>query len=442
MNRLFVRTLFAILAALLILIVLLSALAVYGVRRSIAEWDTTRGRQLEAAALEALRTHSAEITVPENLPLYVYDPSGALVFTNRPGGTRQNAKGQMTPVRFDGQLLGYYQSGQMRFLNDRANARFLESLERSLLLGLLLSIVIAVAAAVLFSHGLSAPAVRLAGALDRMSRGDLDSEIEERGTREITLIGSSADRLRLQLLREQELRRQWVHDVAHDLRTPVAALQAQLEAMHDGALETSTERIERVLREVARVQQLVGDLEQLMRLESPEMSLVTAPIDLATLVNEAIERFESALLTKEIRTEVDIASKAIEADPGLMQRALGNVVSNAVRHCARGGVVSISTVSRKEAISISVRNTGDPVPEADLERVFDRLFRGEYARGSEGSGLGLTITRNIVALHGGTVEMRNRADGVEVELVLPQPPEMRPDNQTGSEPVNGKGGLK
>jgi two-component system sensor histidine kinase BaeS len=424
MNRLFARTVLTVLGALLILVVLLTALTGLGLQRSLAEWDRARGSQLQGLAVRILREGPAAVSVPDNAALFVYDAAGKLVYSNRGEGARRRVAEQPRPLLADGRLVGYYLAGEMRFRNDAANSRFLDSLRRSLWAGLGLSLAIATGFALLFSRSLSAPAVRVARALDRITHGDLSSEVEESGAREIGLIAASANRLRLQLQREQGLRRQWVQDIAHDLRTPVAALRAQFEGMRDGVLEASPERLDKVLREVGRVQELVGDLEELMRLESPEMRLSLASVDARAVVEEARERFEHALGAKNIRFNTEVQPVTFQADAALIQRALSNFLANAARHCPEGGKVTVAVRRREDSVAMSVANTGDPIPSQDLERVFDRLFRGEYARNSAGSGLGLTIAQRIAQLHGGEVRIANRPDGVIVELRLPQPPQL------------------
>lgn len=420
MNRLFVLTLATILGALLILVTLLGVLTLFGLQRSIAEWDSTRSGQLRALATQILRQRPTQIEVPDNAPLFVYDAAGTLVFSNRGQGARLQSSQVATPIRLDGQLLGYYRAGDLSFQSDAANNRFLESLRRSLWLGLLLSLVIAFTVALVFSRNLSTPAVRVARALDRIAHGELSDPVRPGGAREISEIGDSANRLRLQLQREQDLRRQWVHDVAHDLRTPVAALSAQFEAMRDGVLDISEERLDKVLRELDRVRGLVADLEELMRLESPEMRVSIERLDPAALVAVARERVEHLLRAKNIRFQSHIETTAVLADGSLIQRALSNFLANAVRHCPDGGSVSVDVQRRRGMVAVRVTNTGDPIPAEDLDRVFDRLFRGEYARHSSGSGLGLTIARRIAELHRGEVRIANSPDGVVVELLLPQ----------------------
>jgi len=176
-----------------------------------------------------------------------------------------------------------------------------------------------------------------------------------------------------------------------------------------------------VLLELARVQGLVADLEELMRLESPEVHVSMESIDADALVEDVRERFEHLLQAKNIRFQSEVPPVRIRADVVLIERAVSNFLANAVRHCPEGGSVSVVVKLMEGAATVSVVNTGDPIPPQDMDRVFDRLFRGEYARHSAGSGLGLTIARRIAELHGGKVSIANQPDGVIVEMLLPQP---------------------
>ncbi len=420
MNRLFVRALVTILGALLILIALLAVVTTFGLRRSIGAWDLTRSTELAAAARQLLRDPSESPEVPDNLPLFVYDRQRNLIFSNRGQGVRLRNEEALIPIVADGEAIGYYQTTDIQFRSDAANRRFLESFRNSLIAGLILSLVVSFGFALLFSRTLSAPAERAARAIDKITRGDLSSAPPTGGTREFALIGDSANRLRLQLIAEQRLRNQWVHDVAHDLRTPVAALSAQFEAMRDGILDVSTERLDRTLRELGRVQALIADLEELMRLEAPEMKTVPQTVDPADLVEEARERFEPLFAVNNITFRSEIGCGTVQVDPKLVLRALTNFLANAVRHCPKEGTVTVLVTRRANSVTFGVLNSGNPIPEEDIPHVFDRLFRGEYARSSDGSGLGLTIARRIAELHDGTVTIANNNDGVVVEMQIPQ----------------------
>ena len=433
MNRLFVRTLLTVLAALLILIAVMASVAVVGFRRSLDEWERTRTLQLEETARRILLSFPeiAAVEVPDDVPIFVYDAVGQLVFSNRGEGGRRRAgvgsssglqagHGDLVAIEEDGKLLGYYRSAMMRFENDAANRRFLDSLRLTIGLGLALAVIIAVCFALLFSRSLSAPAVLLSRGLDRITHGDLSVRVPERGAEEIAGIAHSTNRLAEQLQRERGMRRQWVQDIAHDLRTPIAAMRAQFEGMRDGVLDLSKDRIEKSLKEIARIETLVSDLEELMRLESPEMRVAIEQVETAAFLEEIAERFTAQLARKQIQFRSHRGIDRFPADPALLQRAVTNFFTNALRHTPRGGRIELSIASGAGGRTVvSLANSGEPIPPEDLEKVFDRLYRGEYARSSPGSGLGLTIAKRIAELHGGTLSIRNPEEGgVVVEMVL------------------------
>jgi two-component system sensor histidine kinase BaeS len=431
-NRLFVRTLITVLAALLILIAVMAAVSVVGFRRSLHEWERARTLQLEETARQILLYYpevAPQVVVPDDVPLFVYDAERRLIFSNRGEGARRRAgsgsvlpagQGDLVAIEDDGKLLGYYRSAMMRFENDTANKRFLDSLRLTIGLGLALAVIIAVFFALLFSRSLSAPAVLLSRGLDRITHGDLSVRVPERGAEEIAGIAHSTNRLADQLQRERGMRRQWVQDIAHDLRTPIAAMRAQFEGMRDGVLDLSKDRIEKSLKEVARIETLVSDLEELMRLESPEMRMSMGQVEAAAFIEEIAERFAAQLAQKQIQFHSHHGIDRFPADPALLQRAVTNFFTNALRHTPQAGRIELSIASTTDGRTVvSLANSGEPIPPQDLEKVFDRLYRGEYARSSPGSGLGLTIAKRIAELHGGTLRIRNREEGgVVVEMIL------------------------
>jgi two-component system sensor histidine kinase BaeS len=400
-----------------------------GFQRSLDEWARAKTLQLEEAAREILLRFPNPVTtpVPEDVPLFVYNAREELIFSNRGEGGRrrggsafQGTEGDLIAVEEQGDLLGYYHTGKMQFENDAANNRFLNSLRLTIWLGLALALVIAVPFTLLFSRSLSRPAVLLSRGLDRITHGDLSVRIPERGAEEIALIARSANRLSEQLLRERDIRRQWVQDIAHDLRTPIAAMRAQFEGMRDGVLDISSDRIVKSLKEVSRIETLVADLEELMRLESPEMNASLEEVGAPAIIDEIAERFAACLRKKQIRFESRHGIDRFRADPVLLQRAVTNFFVNALRHTPPNGTIELSVEpAALGKTSIVLANSGDPIPPADLEKVFDRLYRGECARSSPGSGLGLTIAKRIAELHGGSLSIRNRDEGgVVVEMIL------------------------
>ncbi len=332
----------------------------------------------------------------------------------------------MTPVEIDGQIRGYYYTGIQHFQSDSANRRFIESLVQTLWLAFAVSFLIALVAAVLFSRSLVAPARAVASGLERISHGSYNLSLPERGTVELAHIAQSVNLLAKQLDREHDIRRQWAQDVAHDLRTPISVLRAQFEGMRDGVLDLSLVLIDKCLHEVSHVENLIADLEELMSLESPEKKLDLTEINARELIESLRDRFTLEMQKKDINFKSRVSVQTFAADRNLIERTLSNFLSNAVRHVNHGGCIELIADLINNRVSLKVLNSGEPIPAEEIGKVFDRLYRGERARNTPGSGLGLTIAKMIVELHGGEVKIESDEKvGTSVELVIPSTQQRR-----------------
>jgi len=425
-KSLFFRTFVAFMTALAVFILIVCIILFWGYNRSIAEWNREKQSGIEEYARDVIAAGSLgniDYSISADIPLFVYDADRNLLFSNRGSGRKREMESyrqELIPVTQNGTIAGYYYSGVLHFRNDLANDRFLDSMGRIIWAGFFVSFVIALLFALFFSRSLSSPAETVAMGLDRIACGDLKVNIPEKGAEEIAAIARSANKLGRQLESEQELRRQWAQDLAHDLRTPVAALRAQLEGMRDGVLDLTEARIEKNIKEIDRIEKLVADLEELTRLESPEMKVERREIKTGNFIGEIRERFLQKIEEKGIAFKGLAAIDSFWADENLLVRAVSNIMANAVRHADSKGVVRLEIdKDETDKVAITVYNSGTPIPEEELSRVFDRLFRGEYARNTPGSGLGLTIARKITELHGGTVAIDSRKDyGTTVVLTL------------------------
>ena len=426
MKSLFFHTIVAFMAALTVFVLIIAIILFWGYNRSIADWNQEKQNGIEEyvrAVIAAESLESIDYSIPADIPLFVYDDSRNLLYSNRGAGRKRELEGyrqDLIPVMQNSKIAGYYYSGVFHFRNDQANDQFLNSMGRIIWAGFFVSFIIALLFALFFSRSLSSPAETVAKGLDRIAGGDLNINIPEKGAEEIALIARSANKLGRQLESEQELRRQWAQDLAHDLRTPVAALRAQFEGMRDGVLDLTETRIEKNIKEIDRIEKLVADLEELTRLESPEMKVEKREIKSGDFIGEIRERFLQKIEEKGITFEELAAINSFWADENLLVRAISNIMANAVRHADSEGLVRLQ-IDKEETdkVVISVFNSGTAIPEEEINRVFDRLFRGEYARNTPGSGLGLTIARKITELHGGSIAIKSRKDhGTTVVLTL------------------------
>ena len=425
MKTLFFRTLFAVVAALLIFVVFLASFLFLGFDRSLDSWKEDKLREISESVEEILLNPDLliEASFPVNIPVFIYSLDKELIYSSRGEGRQRSFPNVNEAIRLsvDGRPIGYYHVGNIAFMNDIANQQFIASMGQVLLIGALSSCILAGIYALIFSRGLAGPAKTVAAGIRRIAGGNLEEEIPERGAEEISLIAGAANDLRKQLLRERLLRTQWAEDITHDLRTPISALKAQFEGMLDGVLPINEIRIERNIGEIHRVEKLIKDLQELMGLENPEMDPNCAEVVVDELIRNIVTTFSYDAEKQHISISAPPSGLRISADEDLIHRALSNIMSNALRHTHTGGTIELFTLDTGDYVALSVKNTGDIIPESELEKVFDRLFRGDHARTSPGSGLGLTIARRIAELHRGTIGISSTPEsGTIVEIRLPR----------------------
>jgi two-component system, OmpR family, heavy metal sensor histidine kinase CusS len=215
-------------------------------------------------------------------------------------------------------------------------------------------------------------------------------------------------------------------DIAHDLRTPVNNIRGEAEVALARArnIDEYREVVGSCLEETVRLSDLIGDLLFLARAESPLTHLHLEPVNVSELLGSVRDYYEASAAEGgvELTTMADPEPVIAELDRTLVQRAVGNLVSNAVAHTAAGGVVVLGTRADVSTIQIEVSDTGVGIPPEALPRVFDRFFRVDTSRSqaSGGTGLGLAIVQSIMLLHGGKVEIASQlGKGTRVTLRMP-----------------------
>ncbi len=215
-------------------------------------------------------------------------------------------------------------------------------------------------------------------------------------------------------------------DIAHDLRTPVNNIRGEAEVAlsRTRSAEEYREVIESCLEEAVRLSDLIGDLLFLARSESPLSHLQRERVDVGMLRSGIRDYYEATAADGGVLLTTSLGEDAViaELDRTLLQRAVGNLVSNALMHTPPGGAVELSAIAEEHTIRITVADTGTGIPAEALPRVFDRFFRVDSSRsqGSGGTGLGLAIVQSIAQLHGGRTDITSRlSEGTRVTLHLP-----------------------
>lgn len=211
-------------------------------------------------------------------------------------------------------------------------------------------------------------------------------------------------------------------DIAHELRTPITNLmtQTQVSLSRARTVDEYREVLYSNMEEYERMAQMVGDMLFLAQQENGGMQRETAAVDLAAEVRSLFDYYDGWAEERGVALALDGAA-AVVGDRLLLQRALGNLLSNAIRHTPSGGAVSVTLRSTDEAASIVVDNPGPPIPRDALPRIFDRFFRVDPSRqrNGEGAGLGLAIVKSIVEVHRGAIEVESDERGTRFRIRLP-----------------------
>lgn len=288
---------------------------------------------------------------------------------------------------------------------------------RSSFIGLATAAVVAVALASLagfaFATGLARPIDRITETAEALRGGDRDARTGVRGDDAIGLLGTTFDEMADAIEADRELERRLTADVAHELRTPLQAIQATVEAMQDGVLPADDERLAVVRDETVRLARLADGILELTRLERGSTPMRHDLLDADGPVRMAIDAHRALIEVCELELTEDLASGlTVVGDADRLTQAVGNLLSNAARYTPEGGRIDIVLRAEGDRAVVSVSDTGIGIPD-DSDRVFSRFWRADLARqtSSGGLGIGLAIVKEIIERHGGSVAARRRPDG-------------------------------
>jgi two-component system sensor histidine kinase BaeS len=299
---------------------------------------------------------------------------------------------------------------------------------------LVLIVATALAAALIFG-----PARRrlraLEDATERLGAGDLAARAPERGGDEIARLARSFNRMASELASRDEairtsdrLRRQMFADVSHELKTPLTAMRGYLETLQMPDVVSNPPTRQRYLdiieSETVRLDRIVKDLLDLARYENGVGSLEVRVFDIERLFTHVVRRHEHEARTRSIAVRTSVAESAdqVVADPDRIEQVIENLVANALRHTSIGGAIELRATAGRDAICLSVVDSGDGIAPEHIPHVFDRFYKVDASRtdASAGSGLGLSIAKAIVDRHGGTIEVTSVPGRTEFRIVLPQ----------------------
>jgi len=221
------------------------------------------------------------------------------------------------------------------------------------------------------------------------------------------------------------LRQQWISDIAHELRTPLAILGGEVEALKDGVRQVNRDTLDSLHAEVRHLSKLVNDLHELSLADAGMLTMKKAPVDCAQVLNETLRLFERRFDQKRIAVENNMQHQypiMVMGDADRLQQLFSNLMENNLRYTDSPGTLKIGHELIANRLLIFFEDSGPGVPEASLAKLFDRLYRVDKSRSrlQGGSGLGLSICKSIVTALGGEIRAANAAGGgLRIELELP-----------------------
>jgi signal transduction histidine kinase len=301
---------------------------------------------------------------------------------------------------------------------------FVQSVNQQLLLAAIAAGGAALLLTWLFSRRILGPVEALTAAVGRMERGDLSSRVAVTSKDEIGRLAHAFNAMSDSLSRQEQLRRNMVTDVAHELRTPLSNIRGYLEAVDDGMVEASPALLSLLQDESLLLSRLVDDLQELQLAESGQLKIERTPANVEDIAARASRALEPFAAGRGVSIEAGIPRDLplVQVDPARIEQVLRNLLRNAITHTPEGGAVRIEAHALDGEVELQVADTGVGIAPEHLPHIFDRFYRvdGSRARATGGSGLGLAIVKQLVELHGGRVWAESTpAEGATLFFTIP-----------------------
>jgi two-component system, OmpR family, sensor histidine kinase BaeS len=299
-----------------------------------------------------------------------------------------------------------------RIMLGGAEQTFLATVDRGILIGALVALALAGVAAIALAYYLTRPLERLTEAAQTLAGGELGHRVDVGGPAEVARLGAAFNEMAASLDEAESLRSRMVADVAHELRTPIATLRAQVEGVAEGVLAPDPARLASLVEDTRHLSRLVSDLQELSVAEAGRLRYDMAPLDLVALSCRAAER-AAGLAPAGVAVVCTATGDAVVlGDEGRLTQVLRNLLDNALRH-TEAGRIDVAVTRGPESVRVAVQDTGEGIPPNDLPYIFERFYRADAARARDtgGTGIGLAISRRIVGDHGGTLFAENAEGG-------------------------------
>lgn len=332
----------------------------------------------------------------------------------------------LTPLKVHGRMVGYLGVMPRTGLSDPPQQRFLR--EQKIAFSMVAAVVVLLSAglSLLMAVRMVQPLRVLARATHHLAAGKYATRVPVAANDELGRLGRDFNELALALEKNELARRRWIADISHELRTPLAILRGEIEALQDGIRQPTTEAIHSIHADILRLSRLVDDLYQLSLSDAGALTYRKEEHDLVEVLAETLDSYRQEFAAKGIslRDERSGDGEAtVFGDRERLQQLFSNLLDNALKYTDHGGKLQIITDWSGNSIVVDFQDSAPGVPDGDLEKLFERLYRVDSSRNRStgGAGLGLAICRNIAEAHAGSLTARpSPLGGVWIRLELPK----------------------
>lgn len=331
----------------------------------------------------------------------------------------------LKPLMRGGETVGYLGLVPLKALADARQLRFLTEQRQAFALIALATVFLAALLSIPLARRMVARITNLASATHRLASGRYDTRVPVESSDELGRLARDFNTLALTLEKNERAHRQWIADISHELRTPLSILRGEIEALQDGVRAADPAAIGSLHGEVIRLSRLVNDLYDLSLSDLGALTYNKADIDLAEAIRRALEPFQPEFADKGISLEDDVppgTTVPLFADSERLHQLFSNLLENSLKYTDAGGRLRVFLERGEATATVHFQDSGPGVPESDLGKLFDRLYRADRSRSREsgGAGLGLSICRSIVEAHEGAIEaLPSPLGGLWVKIAFP-----------------------
>ena len=324
-----------------------------------------------------------------------------------------------------GKIVGWLGLRNEESLSDPLDMAFLKQQAQAFYIVGALMLALAAVVAFLLSRHLLAPVKQLIKGTRSLTSRKFDTRINVTTSDELGQLAEDFNQMAQTLQQYEQLRQQWISDIAHELRTPLSILRGEIEALQDGIREASSQRLESLHAEVVHMSRIVSNLHDLSLAESAVLHIKRGPVNLVRAVRACLQKFQSMLAERGIVLVDELGDTetiTIPGDKDRLTQVFSNLLENTLRYTDSPGCLTVRQHCTTSNVLLLFADTKPGVPHESLPRLFDRLYRVDQSRSRKqgGSGLGLSICKTIIEAHNGTIKAQHAATGgLQIEIMLP-----------------------